>query len=168
MSGGILAIAGGTELTVDPSMTVRGTGSIAATGGGAGTLVNRGRISADQTGQILLAFESIQVINEGTMEAANGRLVIRQPLENTGTIQALTSSRVDVGIDSGKLRGNWTSSGTLRADGGLLELGGLSFVQNGTGTVEADGIMSRVRVRAQEFTNDGALQARWRSSGLLP
>ncbi len=129
-----VSVEGNHTVTLDNSVFLHGVGNVgqARILGGTGTLINRGTISADVSGQTL-TINPNNFTNQGTVEAINGAiLTLSGNVTNTGTISADTSTL--------NLNGTFTggSVGVVNATNSTVNLGG-SFTTAGLSQVIVSG-----------------------------
>jgi RHS repeat-associated protein len=143
-SNSYLDVEGGTTVTLGSGVTVSGgsgtIGNVYGTGG-AHTLINRGTISANVSGQTLAVTSSasypLTFTNEGTAQAVSGGKLVITP-------NATSSSAGTLGVDSASstltLNGPWAGLGTLSAtNSGTMYFGGTFNNVGGTITLPSSG-----------------------------
>ncbi len=160
----------GAELIIGPDMTIRDTGFGGTVGSGSYSLINRGTISARQSGRTLRVTGST-VTNEGTLESQGGTLDVNGLIGVTGDIRPANGGTVDLGGfftvnqdiavgDNGShlvLRGTWLNDATLQPTGAQLTLTGTQGTNRGT-IIARDG--STVTINPSEFISSGVIESR--------
>jgi hypothetical protein len=127
-SQGFVNTTTGTNLTIEPGMTVRGQTGRVGSSNGSSTVTNKGTIHSDETGRI-----DVQSgggwSNEGTLMASNGgEIRTLHTWSNTGTIALGESGTMDA--SSGL---PLTGSGTLSVDiGGASSFGEIDVTGQAT------------------------------------
>ena len=102
------------------------------------------------TGGGTISRSSLPVINQGTIsaETSGQRLVVDGTLQNTGRLQAINSSTLQIDVD------NFANEGQLHVDNGTALINSSSFLNTLDGEVSGSGLIT---LTTSEFFNDGVI-----------